>query len=73
MTAGRLPRPWCGRGRRCRIAVLTGRAFAQPRPIAVHWHVFLARGRTHLTNETPRQDHHRDHHLPIGERALRLS
>jgi len=53
--------------------VLTGRAFAQPRPIAVHWHVFLARGRTHLTNETPRQDHHRDHHMPIGERALRLS
>ncbi len=39
-------------------AILTCRAFLQPAPIATQtWHVFLARDRIMLTNETLRQDH----------------
>jgi hypothetical protein len=53
---------------RCNIAVLTCRAFAQPRPIALQtWHVFLALDRAVLTNETLRQDHE----LLIGEQVFR--
>ncbi|NNE79135.1 MAG: RES family NAD+ phosphorylase [Silicimonas sp.] len=40
------------------VAVLTCRAFARPIPIALQtWHVFLARSRVVLTNETLHQDH----------------